>query len=241
MAKWFRSKWQRKRLLNDADGSLKKRIEALDSTRIDETQSLLNTKFVVLDFETTGLNIRKDLPIALGAVSVENARIQNGRQFEKILFHPNTEVGAATLVHGIVPGDIEKGADITESLIDFYEYAQNSILIAFHAPFDKAILNKAAQTHLGVTPGFPFFDLEDIACACYPAIGKNLRGLDAWCQHFGFDMSIDRHNASADAMISAELLLICLNQANRMGITNWGDFVEKIVDQTRLRKQHHQL
>jgi DNA polymerase-3 subunit epsilon len=240
MAKWFKPKW-RNRLQNDVDGTLKNRIEALTSNRPDETRSLLNTRFVVLDFETTGLNIRKDVPIALGAVTIENARIQNGRQFEKILFQPNTAAGAATLVHGIVPGEIAQGADITESLIDFYEYAKDAILIAFHAPFDKAILNKAAQSHLGSVPNYPFYDLEDIACAFYPTPGKNLRGLDAWCQHFGFDMDIDRHNASADAMISAELFLVCLNQAKKLGITTWGSFLQKIEAQTKLRKQQHQL
>lgn len=244
MPEWLLQKWLPQRWQKDGHAqaqSLRTRLQALPTASIDADCPLSELRFVVLDFETTGLNVRKDVPIALGAVAIENGRIQLGGQFERLLYQPESFAGPATLVHEIAPGEIELGDNLSESLVDFYEYAGNGILIAFHAPFDKAILKRASQKHLRVMPSYPFLDLEDIVCAFFPAAAKTLRGLDAWCEHFGFDLTIDRHNAAADALISAELLLVILRQAASQGITTWTAFTTKIAEQVKLQRQQHFL
>lgn len=213
------------------------RLELISNVTISPDTHLREVKFTLLDFETTGLNIRKDRPIALGAVTIEMAKIQLGKQFDRILCQPDTVAGEATLIHEIPPEQIEEGEDLTQSLLDFYVFAESSILIAFHAPFDKAILTKASQKHLGYTPPHPFIDLEDIVNAYFPEKAKTLRGLDKWCEAFDLDLSIERHNASADALISAELMLVALHQAIIMEDTTLEKFLLRIKESARLIKQ----
>ncbi|PIE43947.1 MAG: DNA polymerase III subunit epsilon [Gammaproteobacteria bacterium] len=202
---------------------------------------LEHTRFTVLDFETTGLNIRKDVPISIGAISIYHNKIELGNQFEYIIYQPQVKPGEATLVHGVSPEEIEQGKDLTDALIEFYEYAENTVLIAFHAPFDKAILDRATKAKFNCQAKHHFLDAYDVGLAFFPEQGKRLKGLDNWAKSFGLDVEIDRHHASADALMTAELMLIFLAKAQSQGIHTLGQFLRKMEQSLRLSSVQHSL
>ncbi|PID43229.1 MAG: DNA polymerase III subunit epsilon [Proteobacteria bacterium] len=232
---WFNLSGRRKQ--TDNKNSLA--AISLDPTPM-ETR-LEHTRFTVLDFETTGLNIRKDVPISIGAVSIYDSKIELGNQFEHIIYQPEVKPGEATLVHGVSPEEIEGGKDLTDALVEFYEYAEHSVFIAFHAPFDKAILSRATKAKFNLQANHQFLDAYDVGVAFFPERGKSLKGLDNWAKSFGLDIEIDRHHASADALMTAELMLIFLSKAQSQGIHTLGQFLRKIEQSQRLSGIRHSI
>ena len=50
-------------------------------------------EFVVIDCETTGLNVRKDDVVAIAAIKIRGNRILTSEHFE-VVIHPDSEMGA---------------------------------------------------------------------------------------------------------------------------------------------------
>ncbi len=182
-----------------------------DRTPLDEA------RFVLVDVETSGLDPRRDRLIAIGAVSLRCGRLEVGRGFEVVLREEGAEADRAVLIHGIAPEERAQGEPAAEALLSFLEYAGRSALLAFHAPFDRAVLERAVRTTLSARIPSPWLDLAWLAPALYPRLGLEREGLDPWLEHFGLKPHV-RHRALGDALITGELFLVLLAQARATGI-----------------------
>ncbi|WP_094708923.1 PolC-type DNA polymerase III [Hahella sp. CCB-MM4] len=204
-----------------------------------EASTILNQiRWVVVDVETTGLNIRKDRVIAIGAVEIDQMKINLKQSFERV-FDPGVDLEHENvLIHGLSPQELQQGTTPEQGLKDFLDFAAGSPLLAFHAPFDKHMLEKESKQWLGVSARLPCYDVADFCLALFPDLSKQLRGLDAWLEHFGLEAS-ERHHATCDAMATAELALICLQKAYSEGIDTWGQLIDRISTATKLHRSRH--
>jgi DNA polymerase-3 subunit epsilon len=229
--KWFKSK---KTSQYDVNG--------IPSPQSINSKQLRDTRFVVLDLETTGLNIHKDQLIAIGAVVIENNEIQLSQSFERTIFRTLKNIDNTVLIHGISPEDVAKGEPPEQALLDFMDYAGESIFLAYHAPFDQAILSRSLKRDLGFALKHRFFDVADIAPALLPTseLGRSMKnvGLDDWVNHFGLNVS-NRHNASADALATAEIMLILLREAEKQSINTLSELAEKIKNYKKLQQMRN--
>lgn len=181
------------------------------------TCPLLEQRIVVLDLETSGLNMRRDVVLSLGAVVIEQGGVALGDQFESTLLRPAQKISESVLIHGIAPSELEAGEEPTEALLDFLEFVGDSPIMAFHAGFDRWMLSRALKQALGYKLRHPFIDVAELAPMLCPDSRPRQNGLDEWCQHFGLQI-LQRHHASADALVTAELALILLSKARRQGL-----------------------
>ena len=178
---------------------------------------LHQARFVLVDVETSGLDPRRDWLIAVGAVAVGAGRLEVGRGFEVVLREEGAAADQAVLIHGIAPGERARGEPAAEALLSFLEYAGRSALVAFHAPFDRAVLDRAVRATLGARIPNPWLDLAWLAPALYPRLGLERAGMDPWLEHFGLKPHV-RHRALGDALITGELFLVLLAQARATGV-----------------------
>ena len=184
--------------------------------RSDNKALLEDARVVVVDVETTGLDPGRDRLIAIGAVSVCGMRLEVGQGFEVVI----RDIGPAddaVLIHGIAPAEREQGEEAPEAVLRFLELAGSAMLVAFHAPFDRRVLEVAASRELGVRMRNRWLDLAWLAPALYPEVGPERGGLDAWLDRFGLRPHV-RHRALGDALITGELFLILLHRARASGI-----------------------
>ena len=179
--------------------------------------SLREQRWVVLDLETTGLNLNKDHVLSIGAVVIEDGAIDFRQQFERTLQYPQVKLGPSVLIHGIGPSAIAAGSDPAEALLDLMEYIGDSPVLAFHAPFDQHMLGRALKDHLGFKLQHPFLDVADIAPLLCPQAHIREAGLDDWIDWFKLEV-FERHHASADALATAELALILFSRARQQQI-----------------------
>ena len=94
--------------------------------------------------------MRRDLPIAIGAVGFRDNAITFGDAYEVVLKQSAASADANILIHGIGGQMQLAGRDPALAMLEFVEYAGSSPLVAFRAEFDQSMLVRAARTYLGV-------------------------------------------------------------------------------------------
>ncbi|MGA6107645.1 3'-5' exonuclease [Pseudomonas solani] len=193
-------------------------------------------RFVVLDLETSGLNMSRDLVLSIGAVSIENGAIDLGHQFEATLHRETGRVSPSVLIHGIAPSESAEGVEPAEALLAFMEYLGDSPLLAFHAPFDQRMLTRALKRDLDHRLQHPFLDVAELAPLLCPDAGIRNGGLDQWAEYFGLQVQ-QRHHASADALATAEMALILFSRARQQGL---GSPAALAAAQTRWQRRQQQ-
>ena len=166
-------------------------------------------RWVVLDVESSGLDPATDRLLAIAAIAVRTdgarPRIALGDSFEVVLRHdaPVADKGNI-LLHGIGVGAQRRGVDPARALHGFMHYVGASPLIAFHAAFDRALLLRTCDATAITRPSNPWLDLEPLAAVLHPQ--SRARSLDEWLAQMQIHCAV-RHQAAADALATAELLL----------------------------------
>lgn len=195
---------------------------------------LRKQRMVVLDLETTGLHLKRDKVISIGAVTIEDGAIDYSQQFECTL-RRHVEVSESVLIHGIAPSELAKGLEPEEALLSFLEFLGDSVVLAYHAPFDQRMLARALKHELGYSLKHRFLDVADLAPMLFPEAAIRRNGLDNWLEYFKIQIP-QRHHASADAMATAQIALILLNRAQRKGIGQIDELDQALGSWQRSRK-----
>jgi DNA polymerase-3 subunit epsilon len=185
---------------------------------VDERVSLEQARFAVVDCETSGLNVRRDRLLAIGAVTVAGARLVAGEAFELLVRQEIASARANILIHGIGPQEQASGLPPGLALVEFLERVGKRPLIAYHASFDQAVLGRALRRELGVRLPNLWLDLALLAPALFPQLRLPQASLDGWLEHFGLRARV-RHRAPDDAFVTAELFLVLLARARARGVT----------------------
>jgi DNA polymerase-3 subunit epsilon len=171
------------------------------------------TRWVVLDVETSGLNLEHDRLLAIAAIALDMSatppRILLGDSFEILLRQPADlpmaeDFKANILLHGIGLGAQRGGVEPIQALQAFEQWVGDAPLVAFHAAFDQGMIQREMAKLLGRKLPNPWLDLEPVAALSHPQAG--CRSLDDWMAHFDIRCA-QRHQAAADTMATAELLL----------------------------------
>jgi DNA polymerase-3 subunit epsilon len=173
-------------------------------------------RYVVVDTETTGVDLRRDRLIAIGAVGVGSGRIVFSDCFQTVLRQDKPSAETNILIHRIGGQTQLAGADPKEAMLEFLEYLGKSPLVAFRAEFDEAMLGHGMRAILGLPFRHPWIDLAFLLPALFP--GTECAALDEWLSHFGL-AGAERHDALADALATAQLLQIALVAADKVGMT----------------------
>ncbi|RFD26135.1 DNA polymerase III subunit epsilon [Pseudomonas sp. GL93] len=196
---------------------------------------LRSQRWVVVDLETSGLNLHRDQVLSIGAVVIEDGAVDFSQLFERTLQRTDTKLSPSVLIHGLGPSAIAAGSDPAEALLDFMAFVGDSPLLAFHAPFDQHMLCRALKDSLGHRLAHPFLDVADLAPLLCPQAHIREAGLDDWLSHFRLQAG-ERHHASADALATAELMLILFSRARQQQIDTPQALQERLA-QWKRRKQ----
>lgn len=209
--------------------------ENLPTPKTVGEQKLFRSRLIVLDLETTGLNMAKDEVIAIGAVAIEKGAIHLDDQFDLILRRPELDIRETVLIHGIGPEALTQGQETKEALLHLLEWMDGDPILAYHAEFDKRFLERTLKVQLGYSRSHVWMDVAELMPAFFPKADPKGKGLDHWSDLFGLEVS-ERHHAAADAMVTAELILIALNAAKRLNVKTLKNLSQKLRYQRRLQK-----
>ena len=115
--------------------------------------------------------------------------------------------------------------DPAEALIAFLRYIGKSPLVAYHAFFDQALIEKAMHEYHGMELGQTWIDLAWVLPSFFQFQTDARMELDDWLETFGID-SFLRHNAVSDAYATARLLQLAIAAGNQKGSDSPASFLE---------------
>lgn len=194
-------------------------------------RSHLDTRYVVVDVEASGLNMVDDCLISIGAVAVINGAIAADDAFEIILRQDEVSDHANILIHGIGGSAQQDGVDPPEALLAFLEYLGKAPLVAYHARFDQTMIGRAMREFLGFEFDLPWLDLAWIMPELFRDQMDAQVGLDDWMAMFGIG-NIQRHNAVSDAYATAMLLQVAMQRSAQRS----ADTPEELMKIEKLRR-----
>jgi len=178
---------------------------------------------VVLDAETTGLDIETDRLLSLATVEICHDEIQINSMREWLIYQPNAKWNKAVEVHGILPSETAQGRPESEVLREVLPLFKNHLIVGHHIAFDAAMLNRAAKRHLDIELKNRVIDTAQLAMQELSAFRRtgypNQRppSLDEVCVQLGVE-TMDRHTAYGDAFTTAEVFLVlCARMRQRLG------------------------
>jgi DNA polymerase-3 subunit epsilon len=180
-------------------------------------------RFVAMDLETTGPNMHADRIISIGGVAVTGRTVRHQDAFEVVVRQDHESRVDNILIHQIGGQEQRAGEEPIGALLSFLEFLDGSIAVAFRAEFDATVMRRELHEWLGIRTRQRFLDLAVVLAALFPNTPND--SLDDWTAYFKLP-PIGRHHAIADAYANAQLLLLALEQAQRLGLMTAGDLLD---------------
>ena len=199
---------QRKRLLKKApEGALK---EFLSVPFPNPKQPINQTSILAVDFETTGLDLRKDKILSIGFIGIENNEIHLSSAYHGIIYSKGPLTEENVVIHQITDSAKEQGDSLESVITELLGALAGKVMLVHHARIEKYFLERACKKLYGLAPVFPIIDTLTVAkrrldrqSGAYKSSElrlSNLRERYALPAH-------NAHNALNDALATAELFL----------------------------------
>ena len=169
----------------------------------------MSKKYIVLDTETTGLEVKQGhRVIEIGAVLV-NDRKKSEEHFHSYLNPSRLIDEEASKVHGITNSDLEDKPAFDQIAEEFLNFIEGSTLVIHNAPFDVGFLNNELQLASTSYPKIEdICDVEDSLLIARDKFPGQRNSLDALATRFdvsGYDRTF--HGALLDANIFADVYM----------------------------------
>jgi DNA polymerase-3 subunit epsilon len=193
-----------------------------DEDLFDENSTIEETRFVVLDTETTGFDYENDRILCIGALVLQNGVISIQNSFEVYIEQEHYDKSTAQ-IHGILKAFVIKRPSELEALQQFLDFLGDSIIIAHHAVFDVTMINKALERN-GL-PQLVNHRLDTAILYKKTLIKSHLferkdhYSLDDLADKFDISKK-DRHTALGDAYITAIAFLKIVKKIKEKRETN---------------------
>lgn len=175
---------------------------------------LLALTAVVLDTETTGLNVAEDRIVEIGAVRLGSGTVEDG--FSRLV-NPGVPIPEQSIaVHGISDVDVAEEPDFRDVWRAFADWSDCALVIGYSIGFDIAILcSEHARRGMDWTPP-RVLDVRHLVQLLSPNLPEeSLEMTAAW---LGIEIQ-DRHRALGDAKLTAEIFVALLPKLLDRGIS----------------------
>ena len=203
----FSAESRRRKMLEAAPEGIIR--EYLSEPLIDPGSDIHRVPLLSLDFETSGLDARKDHIVSAGYVTIENGMIQLSTARHELVKLGGSLTEQSVVIHKITDDDVSTGQPLEVVIANLLQALAGKIMVAHHAKIELTFLTQACQKLYGVSPRFPVIDTMRIAKRWLERRNKEIEQGDLRLfnlrKRYGLPM-YQAHNALSDAIATAELL-----------------------------------
>ena len=129
-------------------------------------------EWVALDCETTGLDLRRDRIVSIGAVRIVGNRLLTSQRLELIVRPERAMAPASMRVHQLRESDVAAGMPTEQAMRQLLEFIGSRPLVGYYLEFDVGMINRAIWPTLGV--GLPQAKI-DISALYYDMKNRQLQ------------------------------------------------------------------
>lgn len=172
-------------------------------------QTIEETRFVIIDTETTGFQAYSQDEIVSIALLELNGLENTGRSF-KTLINPERPIPeVSTKIHGLRDEDVADAPKLSDKLPEIMAFIDHGVLVGHHVNFDIRFLNKRLQKLAGCSLQNPWVDTMLLYLELTGKMGHYC--LEDVAQATGVEIS-ERHTAYGDAMAALNIFVILTQQ-----------------------------
>jgi len=175
---------------------------------------------VVIDTETTGLDVYHDRVIQIGAVRVEGGQVHRNETFLTLVNPCMPIPPASTAIHGIDDTAVASSPTFADIQPDLVAFVGDAVVVGQSVGFDLAILLRETRRMAGPWRPPHFLDTKLLYAALENDPDEH--GLDDLARKLDVTI-VHRHTALDDAMATAEIFVRLLPLLAEKGITTLGD------------------
>lgn len=177
---------------------------------------------IIVDTETTGLDVTRDRVVSLGAVCAHGTRLYKSRMMDDLV-DPGVPIPpVSTAVHGITDDMVRDARAFPEVWADFQRLAINRVVVGHNVPFDLTILRSECRRHDRPWEDLVFIDTLRLASLLNPTLGRF--DLETLAGIYQIDLQ-GRHTALGDALVTAELFFRMIPRLQMQGFATLGDLL----------------
>jgi len=178
---------------------------------------LASISAIVLDTETTGLDVKKDRIIQIGAVRVKGDKIDLNDNFDRLV-HPSIPIPQASAkIHKIEDKDVTDKAGFVDAYNAYLHWSGVELLLGFSIGFDLAILKNECRRYDLKWQAPRTLDIRHLAMSL-PVMLPDY-GMETVSEWLGVEMD-NRHNALDDAVATAKLFRKLVPKLAENGVVN---------------------
>ena len=107
-------------------------------------------EWVALDCETTGLDVRHDQIVSIGAVRIVGNRLLTSQRLELIVRPERSLKVTSMRVHRLLERDVAQGLDPQHAMRLLLDFIGSRPLVGYYLEFDVAMLNREIWQMLGI-------------------------------------------------------------------------------------------
>ncbi len=186
-------------------------------------QSWRRASFAALDFETTGLDLRRDAVVSFGVVPVQGGRVALGDGLHRFVAAGVAPSPTSMKIHHILPRDLEDALPLPEAAESLAAALAGRFLLTWYADVEVTLLRRmyggGRRRWLRRT-----IDVRRLALALEGADPRNRFGLSVTAERYGVPVS-SPHEALDDALVTAQLFLVLATKLERGGRGTVGSFL----------------
>jgi len=207
---------KRKRLLKKAPaGPLR---DFLSAPFPKPSHNLADVSILSVDFETTGLNAKKDQILSVGFVECQNNQVKLSSCYHQVIKTKGQLNADNVVIHQITDQQKNLGQMLRQVVENLLNALAGKVMLAHFSAIERQFLNQACIELYGMAPVFPIIDTlaiakrrrdkQDIPYDPSQLRLSNLRNHYNLPKHFS-------HNALNDAIATAELLMVQANELSQ--------------------------
>jgi len=202
-------------------------------TGVDLATPILAARYLVMDTELTGLDIKKDSIVSIGAVAMTGSRIFPGKTFYEMV-NPETALRRESVViHGIMPSEVVDKPALGAVIEDFLSFCEGAVVVGHFLSIDLSFLNREMKRLYGTKFQQPVVDtmqahdwMQDQVNGFRRNYGSTEENRDLFSLAKKYHIPVsEAHNALMDAFITAQIFQRFLTVLPGMGIRTVKDLL----------------
>jgi DNA polymerase-3 subunit epsilon len=169
-----------------------------------------DTDFLAIDLETTGLDVRKDLILSVGYVTLHGKQIHLASARHRVVRIDRSIPEASAVIHQITDDQAARGMELRDVMTELLEVLAGKVMIAHHAAIERGFLGNACRRLWGAGLPVSVVDTQVLARRHFERRQIPYKGSDLRLHALGDRYNLPRygaHHALSDALAAAELFL----------------------------------
>jgi DNA polymerase III subunit epsilon len=174
---------------------------------------------VVLDCETTGLNLRTDEVIAVAAIVIRGNRIMTSEAYRAVIRADRAPTSESIKIHRLRAHDVAQGRPMHEVLPELLRFIGGRPIVGYYVDFDVRMLDKYILRYIEAKLPNPRVEVSEIYFALKYGGAPPGTVLDLRFQSILSDLgipSLGQHDAFNDALMTG-MMYVQLRDMRRRG------------------------